>query len=310
MVLVAALGRQMQHIRRIGHIAADPVGDLLAESALHARVVAALVGVAEILQSRVPPVAHRHHHRILVHRELLRLGEVQASLPRIAKPVGPFAGMTILLVPDVLLRPKPSLLAQLENEIEHVRVPLAVGDALFDVEDERAGRLEHAKQLLADRQEPIDIFIDRNAAVGLFALIGVGRRGDDEIAEVVWQIRQHARRIAGEDGVAEVVTSDDRAMNGEEYKDERDDSLRATLTLTAIATGRPIATKSGNAAVARHGHFSDHVPRAFTPAPQLRRENLSSSSHFPLPRHRLQCHQCPDTFLTSSRSGRWPSSMT
>ena len=130
---------------------------------------------------------------------------MQAALPRIAKAVGPFAGMTILFVPDVLFRPQPALLSHRQDQLQHVCMPLAVGDALFDVQHERAARFKHAMNLLCDRHEPFDIPIDRHLAIGLLALVGIGWRGDDQIGDAVGNASEQIQAIADKDFVAPLV---------------------------------------------------------------------------------------------------------
>jgi hypothetical protein len=49
MILVTTLRSHMQNIRRVSHVPPNPVQDLLAEPAVHMRVVADTVGIAEIL---------------------------------------------------------------------------------------------------------------------------------------------------------------------------------------------------------------------------------------------------------------------
>ena len=113
--------------------------------------------------------------------KLLLAREVQAALPRVAEAVGPLAGKAVALVPDVLFRPQPALLAHRDDQLEDVGVALAVDHLFLDVDHQRAGGLEHARELLGARHEPVDVVVGRDAAVGRRALVGVRRRGDDQV---------------------------------------------------------------------------------------------------------------------------------
>jgi hypothetical protein len=93
------------------------------------------------------------------------------------------------------------LLTHREDEFQHIGVSLAVDDALLDVQHERPRRLEDALQLGGDGQEPLDILVGVDAAVDMLALVGVGRRGDDEIDAGVRQLRQHRAAVAVQDSV-------------------------------------------------------------------------------------------------------------
>ena len=138
-LLVATFRGQMQHIGRISHLAPGPVGDVLAKAAANLRVVANDVVFAERFQTGVGPVAHRHHHGFLIHLELARFGEVQATFPGIAETVRPFAGITVFLVPDILFRPQPTLLAQGEDEFDHVGMTFSVFGFFLDVKYKGTG---------------------------------------------------------------------------------------------------------------------------------------------------------------------------
>lgn len=81
----------------------------------------------------MPPVAHRHHDGFLMHGEFSVLGEMQASLPCVAKAIGPFAWITVSLVPNIVLCPQPSVLSHFENEFDDICVPFAVYYDLFDI---------------------------------------------------------------------------------------------------------------------------------------------------------------------------------
>ena len=63
-------------------------------------------------------------------------------------------------------------------------MPLAVDRRLLDVENERAGRLEDALQLVSDGHEPSRVIVGLDSAVGGGPLVGVGRRGDYQVNRV------------------------------------------------------------------------------------------------------------------------------
>ena len=73
----------------------------------------------------------------------------------------------------------PSLVKSLMNHSgrdSYIGAPLAIDHPFLDVQHKRARRLQHSQELLGDRQEPLNVFIGLNAAVGVLALVGV-RRG-------------------------------------------------------------------------------------------------------------------------------------
>lgn len=105
MIFVAAFGRHMNHISRVGLRTLRPVGNVLAEPAAHLRVEANDIILAQGLQPRIRPIAHRHHDSFLIHLEFALLGEMQAALPRIAKAIRPLAWIAISLVPDIFFGP-------------------------------------------------------------------------------------------------------------------------------------------------------------------------------------------------------------
>ena len=105
MASIARLGRKVEDICRIRHRSIDPIRDVLSEPALYPGFIAAFIGGAEVLQASLSPIAGRRHHALLIHLELSLVVELEAALPRIAKAVGPFAGVTILLVPDKFFGP-------------------------------------------------------------------------------------------------------------------------------------------------------------------------------------------------------------
>lgn len=105
MVLVAALGRHVQHISRVGHFPLHPIGDILAESAADLGIESNDIVLAKGFQAGAGPVAHRHHYGFLVHLEFSGFSEMQAAFPGIPEPIGPFAGVAISLMPDVFFGP-------------------------------------------------------------------------------------------------------------------------------------------------------------------------------------------------------------
>src|SRR4029079_15551141 len=146
-----------------------------------------MIGLAQFAQARVGPVANRNHYGILVHVELPTLVELKQSLPAITKAVRPLAGIGILLVPDELLCPEPTLRAQRLDQLEYVGMPLPIDNAFLDVENERAARFQNAQQFLANRRKPCDVFVGVHAAVGILAAVGVGWRCDDQVDGVTRQ---------------------------------------------------------------------------------------------------------------------------
>lgn len=140
MPFVGAFRGKVQDVVRICHFATNPVGDIFPEAGPHTGVETHDIVLTEVFQARIFPVAHRHFDFILIHGKMPGFIELKASLPRIAKPVRPFAGMAIFLVPDVFLSPKPALFSEREDQLKHIRVPFAFVDAFFDVQNETAGR--------------------------------------------------------------------------------------------------------------------------------------------------------------------------
>ncbi len=87
MVLIGALSSEMQHIRRICHIAANPIFDIFTKTASNLGIKSDHVIFSQILESRFCPITHRHFDFILIHVKFLLFGEVQTPLPRIAEPI-------------------------------------------------------------------------------------------------------------------------------------------------------------------------------------------------------------------------------
>ena len=200
MIAVAALGSPVQNIGRIDHIPPQPVGYFLAETAAHFGLVPDKIGFAQVVHPIIVPVAHRHHHRLLIHLELPLLVELQQPLPRIPKPVGPLAGIAVFLVPDELLRPQPTLLSQRQDQLEDIGMPLPINRPFLDVQDKGAGRFQHPAQLGGNGQKPLPIVIGLNPAVGSGPLVGVRRRGYYQVHGLGSNLAQLNAAIAAEQG--------------------------------------------------------------------------------------------------------------
>ena len=115
MSFVAALGGNMEDVTRVRFVSIQPVRDVLAEPTADLRIEPNDIVFSQRLQTRLSPFSHRYHDRVLIHFESRRFIELQASLPRVSKPIRPFPRMTILLVPDEFLCPQPSLFSHSEN---------------------------------------------------------------------------------------------------------------------------------------------------------------------------------------------------
>lgn len=175
MVLVAALGSQMQNIRRIGHGALRPISDIFSKTTPNLGVIAHHVVLPERFQTRSGPISHGYHDRFLVHLELARFREMQASFPCIAEPIRPFSRITVSLMPNIFFRPKPSLLSKCKNQFQDIGMALPVFCLFLDVEHKRTGRFEYAKKLGTPRQEPVHIILGSDAAISAAAAVSIGR---------------------------------------------------------------------------------------------------------------------------------------
>lgn len=147
----------MQHVGRIGFVPVDPVGYVFTEAAAHFRIIPAFVDFGKVLEPRFRPIAHRHHHLLLVHIEFFLLIELKQPFPRIAEPVRPFARIRILLMPDKLFGPNPALLPHRQNQLHDIDTAFAVHDLFFNIQDKSPRRLQHPQQLCRDRQKPLDV---------------------------------------------------------------------------------------------------------------------------------------------------------
>src|SRR5581483_7010128 len=100
----------MQDVRRISEVAADPIFDFLSEAALNFRFIPPSIRFGQIFQTGMLPVSHWNAYCILIHGKFFAFRKMQATLPSIAKTIGPFTRITILLVPNIFLCPKPAAL--------------------------------------------------------------------------------------------------------------------------------------------------------------------------------------------------------
>ena len=179
MIAIAAFGRQVQHIIGIGHLPAHPVFDLFAEAALHSRVIAPFIRLAEIAQARAAPIAHRYTHGVLVHSKMLASGEMQAAFPTITEAIGPLARIAVALMPHIFFCPQPALFAHRQNKLKHVGMTFAIHYALFNVEDKRPLIFQDSFEFAGYRKKPLDILVGRYPAISILALVCIGRRGDN-----------------------------------------------------------------------------------------------------------------------------------
>lgn len=175
MVLVTALGSKVQDVGWICHRPLCPVGDVLTKTTADLRIEAHHVVLAQRLQARIGPIAHRNHHRFLIHFELARLGEMQATLPSITEAVWPFAGIAVTFMPDVLLCPKPPLLAQSQNQFNYVGMALAVFGLFLDIQDKGAGRFKNAEKLGRAFHKPVDILFRLDTTISVLTTVCIGR---------------------------------------------------------------------------------------------------------------------------------------
>jgi len=111
MIFIATFRRKMQNVGGVSHRPLCPVGNVFPETAADLRIETHDVVLPQGLQAGIGPVAHGNHDRFLIHFELARFCEMQATLPCVAKAIWPLARITVALVPNIFFRPKPSLLA-------------------------------------------------------------------------------------------------------------------------------------------------------------------------------------------------------
>lgn len=192
---IAAFGGQVQHIRGVSLIAAQPVCDVFPKTAADLRIKTNHIVFAEGLQPRIRPVSHGHHHGLLIHLKPAGLVELQAPLPGIPEAIGPLAGVTIFLVPNEFLGPEPPLLAKRQNQFNNEGVPLTILNLFFDVKNKRAGRAENSQKLGAAGKKPLSVLFGRHTAVGVFPPVGVGWGGDDQIESIAGILCQDFQAI-------------------------------------------------------------------------------------------------------------------
>lgn len=111
---------------------------------------------------------------------MFRFRELQQPFPSVAESVRPFARHRVALMPDVFLRMPPTLLPQRENQIENVSASLAIDHVFLDIYDHGPVRSQNPEQFRADREEPLDVLVGQDAAVGVFAAIRKRRRSHNQ----------------------------------------------------------------------------------------------------------------------------------
>lgn len=119
-----------------------------------------------------------HANRLDV-EERLSLREPVDVLPRVLRPRSEAARDRVWLDPNVRLDPAPALASEGEDELVHVRVPLAVHDAILDVQNEVAAWLKRRQHRSGERQEPLDVLVRIDP--GVVAKVRVGRRHEEQI---------------------------------------------------------------------------------------------------------------------------------
>jgi hypothetical protein len=196
MVLVRAFGRKMEHVGRVRHVPANPVGNLLPESALDFGIVPPFVRLAQILEPGVSPVPHWDHDLILKHFEVARFAEMQTPLPRIPETVGPLARVTVALVPDVFLCPEPALIPQRQDQFQDVNMPLPPLRLFFDIEDKTARWFQNPQKLVTPGQKPFDIFFRFNPPVSFAPLVRVWRGCHDKVKHSALETLQGVEAVA------------------------------------------------------------------------------------------------------------------
>ncbi len=191
----------MQHVARIDHLAANPVGDVLAKPAPHLRFIPALVRLAQVLETCLGPITNRHHHVVLVNLEALPNSEVEASLPGVPETVGPLPWIAIGFAPEVFLRPAPSLLFQRQDKLQNVGLTFSVHRPLFDIQDEGALRLQDPFQFLRYRQEQFHIPVNRESMVRPLTVVRIRRRRNDQVNRLRGKPVQDCSRITQKKGI-------------------------------------------------------------------------------------------------------------
>src|SRR5262245_18318278 len=75
-------------------------------------------------------------------------------------------------------------------------MPLAIDYALFNVQDKSTRRFKHTKKLFAARQKPSDVLVRFDASISYFTAVGVRRRGNDQIKNIIWVLPENLQTIA------------------------------------------------------------------------------------------------------------------
>jgi len=180
----------VQHVGWIRHRALRPVCNVLSKPAAHLRIETDYVVLTQRLQARIGPIAHRNHHGFLIHLEFASLGEMQTTLPGVAKAIRPFPRITVTLVPDIFFRPQPALLTQGQDQFDYISMALAVFSFFFNVENKRACRFEDTKELGRTLQKPGHIFLWLDAAISVQTAICIRWRRYDEIEKIIRVMQQ------------------------------------------------------------------------------------------------------------------------
>lgn len=81
-------------------------------------------------------------------------------------------------------------------EPQNEDMTFAVFDFFFDIEDERAAALQGAKKLGGTGDEPLDVEVRFDAAVGMCSAIGVRRRCHDQIKSLIVKIAECSEAVA------------------------------------------------------------------------------------------------------------------
>lgn len=149
----------MKHIRRISRCPTLPVRDVLRKRVSDLRVVPNDIVFAQRTQPGLRPITHGHHDGLLVHFELARFREMQASLPSVTESVRPLSRKAVLLVPYILLCPEPTLPAKRQYQLQYIGVSLTIGCLLFDIQYERTRIAQYPKKLLCPRQKPLYVLV-------------------------------------------------------------------------------------------------------------------------------------------------------
>lgn len=173
MIPIACFGSQMQYIRRVCFITANPIGNIFTKSAADLRVKPDNIILTEMFQSCLCPVSHRHHYGFLIHVELSGFIKLKAPFPCVTEAVWPLTRMTIFLMPNEFFCPKPPLTAKFKNQLDNIGMSLPVNNLFFNVKYERSFRFKNSEKLFAAREKPPDVLIRRNPAVSFGPTIGI-----------------------------------------------------------------------------------------------------------------------------------------